>query len=1172
METNPIVPKQEHIDMLMNNPTTAELFDEVYGDGASLKYLPVTKAEPKDNKEEKDTVSGIIPNVAIGVKEYGKETLSSIQGVTDYLKDKFPALKYTIRSTKDGIEIISPDQIEKEEAEGIDPFKEERAEGHKIYDKGLFEELSQAIPESGEPEGVAAGLSRNITKFVSGFITGGKLLNTLGWTRKTSAGLNVARSFVQGGFADFTAFDEHEARLADLVLDKFPHINSDFLEYMAADENDTFMEGKFKNVLEGLMLGGAVELLFRTAKLIKGTRKRVDAGDLKETKKYVEKEAKEIDELQTKAEKEIDEVAEQAKGSRGLPDKKPKPKFDIKSLKETDFFKNVQTTIKKIRTGEADIDDLEELTTSIKFLDNVDEAAKVIRALSDEINKVTKEFDEVQGHDQVWRQVDNMMDEPTEALIKAQQLAKETDKASSIILAQRVVLNGLWKNFQKVDHAFSIGKATQKELDEATDILQAVYRLDRQIGKNTGRALEIRKVIAQGESKASKKISKVMDEAEIRPEEGRIEIQKKLRKVKNKKGFLAVMKAAQEKFGLNGINKFWINALLSNPKTHMINMTSNTAMALIRPIEQFIGGVLTGDKSSRIEAIQTAAALIRYMQESLIMARESFKKSDSILDKNNFKVDLHQGAFKKGAGKFEKGVEMPTRFLSAEDEFFKQLNYRAKVYGQAFAEAVRKNISRAKIHRTADGRKYSDFDKYVENRFDEAFLPDKSANPSFKNALEYAQENTFTKGLGQNTLGKTVQSAVNQVPILRQIMPFVRTPVNIMRAVWERSPLGIFRKQFREELKSADKTIRASAVGKQAMGAAIFTSAIVLAWNGMITGGVPKDKAKRRQKFDTGWRPYSFKLGDTYYSYERLDPFGMFFGLVADYATIANEITEDERAELGEANLLALMKHMDFDDYAELGAGGIISTAKNISSKTYLKSLTDFISALSSGDPREWKRYGLTKTGSFVPNIIKGIINDPIYREVRTLTDTLKTRTGIYGDTVDASYNALGEERTKGQGFWDSFLFPITQSDVVEDNVVQEFDRLDTNFTAVDELLGNNKNIDLTQFTKGDKNAWVRWNELMSDSNLRADLEKLISSDRYKNKLVDNPISDEGTYQGSKQAAIKRIINKYKKKAKIKLLKEGYLSENNLDLRESIRNDKKNKVRALRDRELLPIE
>ena len=71
------------------------------------------------------------------------------------------------------------------------------------------------------------------------------------------------------------------------------------------------------------------------------------------------------------------------------------------------------------------------------------------------------------------------------------------------------------------------------------------------------------------------------------------------------------------------------------------------------------------------------------------MAREAFKKSDSILDKNNFKVDLARNAFNKKAGVATKVVETPTRFLSAEDEFFKQLNYRAKVYVQSVVEGIK---------------------------------------------------------------------------------------------------------------------------------------------------------------------------------------------------------------------------------------------------------------------------------------------------------------------------------------------------------------------------------------------------------------------------------------------------------------------------------------------------
>ena len=45
-------------------------------------------------------------------------------------------------------------------------------------------------------------------------------------------------------------------------------------------------------------------------------------------------------------------------------------------------------------------------------------------------------------------------------------------------------------------------------------------------------------------------------------------------------------------------------------------------------------------------------------------------------------------------------------------------------------------------------------------------------------------------------------------------MPFVRTPVNIMRAVQDRTPFGFARKQFRDEYFSPDRNIRAAAYGK----------------------------------------------------------------------------------------------------------------------------------------------------------------------------------------------------------------------------------------------------------------------------------------------------------------------------------------------------------------------
>ena len=155
----------------------------------------------------------------------------------------------------------------------------------------------------------------------------------------------------------------------------------------------------------------------------------------------------------------------------------------------------------------------------------------------------------------------------------------------------------------------------------------------------------------------------------------------------------------------------------------------------------------------------------------------------------------------------------------------------------------------------------------------------------------------------------------------------------------------------------------------------------------------------------------------------------------------------------------------------------------------------------------------------------------------------------------------------------DSFFNPFSSSEEVDDIILKEFDRLGQGFSPISDKLGTNKNIDLLKFTKGDKNAWVRFNELLSqDGELRKDLEELISSEKYNTKLVDNPVSEDTTYRGTKQAAIKKLINKYKKRAKKQLLREGFLSADNLDLSTAISNDKRNELRIKRKMELLPIE
>ena len=67
---------------------------------------------------------------------------------------------------------------------------------------------------------------------------------------------------------------------------------------------------------------------------------------------------------------------------------------------------------------------------------------------------------------------------------------------------------------------------------------------------------------------------------------------------------------------------------------------------------------------------------------------------------------------------------------------------------------------------------------------------------------------------------------------------------------------------------------------------------------------------------------------------------------------------------------------------------------KTLTSKTYLKGLSDLIELLDSGELREVRKILKQKVGSFAPSIITNFINDPVYRETKSITDTIKTRLG----------------------------------------------------------------------------------------------------------------------------------------------------------------------------------
>lgn len=134
------------------------------------------------------------------------------------------------------------------------------------------------------------------TEFLVGFTPGfgwlsrasklGKLAK-LGKVGNYIAKSNVAKGAIAGAVADFSVFDEHQTRLSNLI-ESVPELQNPVTEYLASDQDDSLFEGRMKNALEGIAVGGMVDGIINGVKALKGAKRAVEAGDIGTANKILE--------------------------------------------------------------------------------------------------------------------------------------------------------------------------------------------------------------------------------------------------------------------------------------------------------------------------------------------------------------------------------------------------------------------------------------------------------------------------------------------------------------------------------------------------------------------------------------------------------------------------------------------------------------------------------------------------------------------------------------------------------------------------------------------------------------------------------------------------------------------------------------------------------------------
>jgi hypothetical protein len=265
----------------------------------------------------------------------------------------------------------------------------------------------------------------------------------------------------------------------------------------------------------------------------------------------------------------------------------------------------------------------------------------------------------------------------------------------------------------------------------------------------------------------------------------------------------------------------------------------------------------------------------------------------------------------------------------------------------------------------------------------------------------------------------------------------------------------------------------------------------------------------------TGWQPYSVKIGDTWYAYNRLDPVGATLGLGADISEIIGS--------------------SDDADALDMASAAVVAVAKNVSSKTYLAGIMNFITAFdrAKADPSKenlsFKNYMEKTASSFVPlSSFSAAIErqvDPTLRSAQGVVERIKSRTAGYSADLPPTLNLFGEPVVLEGGIGPDIMSPIYTSTIKKDPVTDELSRINIGITMPSKVVGGVR-LDTQEYH--DYVLLAGKNTKIQGKSYKAFLKQKMSTQTYKRQ------SDE-----SKRQYVQTITQGFREKAQLELLKNN---------------------------------
>lgn len=1040
----------------------------------------------------------------------------------------------------------------------------------------IRKDLERRSKELNSESGVNAAAS-GVAQIVTGLIGAGKIMGpfkALQTMRQSGAAGLAAFEIGKAATASAIVLDPHEERLSNLIED-VPALRNPVTDYLAADPSDSAAEGRFKNALESIGLDFA---LLGAAKVIKLLRAGKQKEALKEIEQLEAGKPSAVDDANARivetpdakidpsevpgdataartAKSEAEEAITPTNGKEAALEPPGVSATGEATYRPTDISDedlgailkgsaDEAEAIKKYGSKEAATEagqvlsrtstlPWQKLRGTEEVLSFVNRSARVLKTQMDAA-KGGDVMSDAKVSDMVKERAALFGEDPAMLMGQLQEAGEAAKGMAANMEASFLVANRMFQ--ETYDAAFRLrngmldewaGDAT-KATEEIRNRLMASADLlasARSMSTSTGRAMRRLRGqfqfkpedLAQVKGMDGQKLADLIYQTQGDP--------KKLAQMANPTFLRRVMDEAT--FSLT-------NSLLWLWPTHAVNMTTTALMTVGRPTEKLLGSLAIGPKQGgdiiRQQAIKEYGYTVAALGDAWTAAKDAFLQGDSILSPHNTEFFAGGGQTLRTAqqplpwkrvnsitdlaynawvsANYRNIVGLPTRALGAADEYFKTLRYRAYVQGQAATKA------------NQAGLKGEEFTRYVQEQMEKAIDPATGQALDAK-ALQEAQVATFQQELLKGTAGSTIQQVRARHPMLTFVLPFVKTPINVLRYSVKMTPgLNLIQKEFRDNIRGINGTeAQAHAYGQMTLGATFMGLAATLALNGKMTGGGPADPNALKELRATGWQPYAYVIdrpdgSKRYIPMNRLDPASMAMTMAVDLVSAIRHDPENADTEKG---IMALA----------------LALGKNFSDRTFTQNLHQALEAVSDEKGDKGEKYLASIAGNTIPlsSALRGINPDPHLREARSFIDmTLKNVPG-YSQTLPPSRDAFGEPVARTIS-----LSTTSEADIVEAENTRLLVETGTGVFKPDPKF---EGMDLRDITLSNgQNAYDRYQELAGQlpgrKSLKRYLANIIRSQRYQ----DLPDGDRAV-KGTRIHALGVMVTKYREVARKVLVRES---------------------------------